>query len=317
MMVTMDDRLTLRASYLYYRSELTQAQVAEKLGISRVKVGRLLASAVRRGIVSIDIRHPLSRLTSTEVALEQRFGLREAVVVATAAEGRDESELRTFAVGAAGASYLASLELSGGSIAVGWGTTMNAVSEALADGWAQGVRVHQLNGALPVSGHANSAGQIMARFAQRGHGSAQLLQVPAIVESAGVRAALETDRSVRAALEAAAAAPVSVFAMGRLTRQSVLVSSGYLRAEEIDALDAAGAMGDVISRFIGADGEVVDHELDARTMGVDLAGMRQRERSIGVAAGIAKAPAARAAIAGGYVDTIIVDDALAEVLLHD
>lgn len=313
----MDDRLTLRAAYLYYRSGLTQAQVAERLGVSRVKVGRLLASAERRGIVRIDIRHPESRLTDAEVALEQRYGLREAVVVASAAEHDDESGLRTVAVGSAGASYLASLELTGGSIAVGWGTTMQAVSEALVDGWARDVQVFQLNGAIPVTGYANSAGEMIARFAQRGHGTAHVLQVPAIVESAEVRAALETDRSVRAALDGAASAPVAVFSLGRLTRESVLVSSGYIQASGIDALQDEGAMGDVISRFIGAGGELVDGRLDARTMGVDLTSLRTRERSIGIAAGAEKAPAARAAIAGRYVDTIIVDDALAEALLRD
>lgn len=313
----MDDRLTLRAAYLYYRSELTQAQVADRLGVSRVKVGRLLASASRRGIVHIDIRHPQSRLTDAEVALEQRYGLREAVVVESAAEHGDESDLRSFAVASAGAAYVTSLELTGGSIAVGWGTTMQGVSELLADGWAHDVQVFQLNGAIPVSGHQNSAGEIVARFAQRGHGLANVLQVPAIVESPSVRAALETDRSVRAAFEGATRAAVAMFSLGRLTRASVLVSSGYIQPGGIDALEAAGAMGDVISRFIGADGEIVDERLDARTMSVDLASLRDRERSIGIAAGAAKAPIVRAAIAGRYVDTIIVDDTLAAELLQE
>lgn len=312
----MDDRLTLRAAYLYYRSELTQAEVAARLGVSRVKVGRLLASAQRRGIVRIDIRHPLSRLTDAEVALERRYGLREAVVVESPAEHGEESGLRTFAVASAGAAYLASLELEDGSIAVGWGTTMQAVSEMLADGWADGVQVFQLNGAIPVSGYENSAGEIIARFAQRGQGRAHVLQVPAIVESRDVRAALETDRSVRAAFEGATQAPVAMFSLGRLTRQSVLVSSGYIQPEGIDDLEGAGAAGDVISRFIGQDGQIVDERLDERTMSVDLSSLRDRERSVGVAAGAEKAAVARAAIAGGYVNTIIVDDALAAELLR-
>ena len=74
-----DDRLTVRAAYLYYRLDLTQAQVADRLGVGRVKVGRLLASAHDRRIVTIDIRHPLTRLTEMEVDLETRFGLRDVV----------------------------------------------------------------------------------------------------------------------------------------------------------------------------------------------------------------------------------------------
>lgn len=312
----MDERLTLRAAYLYYRAELTQAQVAERLGVSRIKVGRLLASAQRRGIVQIRITHPLSRVTEAEVALERRYGLRDAVVATAASENGHDGELRLLAVAAAGAAYLASLDLRGASIAVGWGTTMQAVSEALADGWASDVQVYQLNGAVPVSGYANGAGDIMARFAQRGGGEAHVLQVPAVVGAPEVRAALESDHSVRSALEGAAAAPIAMFSLGRLTRDSVLVSSGYIEPDGIDALQDAGAAGDVISRFIRADGSVADDGLDRRTMGVGLGSLRSRERSIGIAAGVAKARIARAALEGGYVNTLIVDDGLAEELLR-
>ncbi|WBU39250.1 sugar-binding transcriptional regulator [Homoserinibacter sp. YIM 151385] len=312
----MDDRTTVRAAYLYHRAGLTQAQVGDRLGLSRAKVNRLLASAERRGIVQVRIAHPLSRATEAEVALEARFGLRDAVVAQTAAEDEHDEGLRLLAVAAAGARFLASLELAGSAIAVGWGTTMQAVAEALDDGWASGMEVHQLNGAVPVSGYANGAGEIMARFARLGGGEAHVLQVPAVVGTREVRAALESDHSVRAALEGAARAPVAMFSLGRLTRESVLVSSGYIAPRGIDELGAAGAAGDVISRFIRADGSLADPDLDARTMGVELGTLRARERSIGIAAGVAKTSAVRAALAGGYLDTLVVDEALARALLE-
>ena len=311
----MDDRLTVRAAYLYYRDALTQAQVAERLGISRVKVGRLIASALARGIVTIDIQHPLSRATEMEVALENRFGLRDAVVATSPAVG-GEDELRLLAVAAAGADYLRSLDLSGTQVAVGWGTTMQAVSNALAENWASDIDVYQLNGAVPVSGYATRAGEIMNRFGQRSHGRAHLLQVPAIVDRSEVRDALESDRSVQQALEGARSAPVAMFSLGGLRADSVLVSSGYVSAPDIESLRAKGAVGDVISRFIDADGHVADTALDDRTMGIELERLGTRERAIGIAAGSAKAAVARAAITGGHVNTLVVDDLLAAALLE-
>jgi deoxyribonucleoside regulator len=312
-----DDRLLVRAAYLYYRLDLTQAQVADRLGLSRVKVGRLLASALERRIVTIDIRHPLTRLAEMEVDLERRFGLRD-VVVASSAALAGEDDLQLLAVAQAGADYLTSLELRHTAVALGWGTTMRAVSAALDDGWADDIDVFQLNGAIPMSNYATGAGEIMNRFAERGHGRAHLLQVPGIVDRTEVRHALETERSVSRVLAGAREAPVAAFSLGNLTAESVLVSSGYLDSESLGALRASGAVGDIISRFIGADGALSDMCLDERTMGVELATLRAqagRERVIGIAAGPAKAPIARAAMAGGYIDTLIVDDSLALALL--
>lgn len=311
----MDDRLTVRAAYLYYRDGLTQAQVAERLGINRVKVGRLIASALSRGIVTIEITHPLARLAEMEVALESRYSLRDVVVAASPA-AENEDDLRLLAVAAAGAEYLRSLDLADTRVAVGWGTTMQAVSQALADDWAKNIDVYQLNGAVPVSGYATRAGEVMHRFGQRSKGRAHLLQVPAIVDRSELREALESDRSVQAVLDGARTAPVAMFSLGALRPDSVLVSSGYVTAPDIETLRATGAVGDVISRFIDGDGKVADIGLDDRTMGIELDRLGSRDRAIGIAAGAGKVHIARAAITGGHVNTLVVDDTLAAALLE-
>jgi deoxyribonucleoside regulator len=81
-------------------------------------------------------------------------------------------------------------------------------------------------------------------------------------------------------------------------------------------LRSYGAVGDLISRFIGADGAISDRDLDERTMGITLKALGARGRAIGIAAGITKAPIARAALAGGYLNTLIVDASLAAALLE-
>ncbi len=56
------DREILRlveVSRMYYEKELTQAQIAKQLNISRPAVSKLLSDARNRGIVKIEIRFPL------------------------------------------------------------------------------------------------------------------------------------------------------------------------------------------------------------------------------------------------------------------
>src|SRR2546430_12860103 len=65
---------------LYYRQAKSQKDVAEALGVSPATVSRLLKRAVDEGLVRVELDLP--RTQELETALVQRFGLREAVVVA-------------------------------------------------------------------------------------------------------------------------------------------------------------------------------------------------------------------------------------------
>lgn len=54
-----DTDATVRASWLYYHHDLTQAEIAKQLQVSRPTVANLLARARNRGIVSISLRPDL------------------------------------------------------------------------------------------------------------------------------------------------------------------------------------------------------------------------------------------------------------------
>src|SRR5664280_652161 len=105
-----ETRLMLRAAQLYYRMNLTQDQVGERLGVSRFKVGRLLDRALRESAVRIEIVHPAARLVELEHALAG-----EELVVRRGPRRRY--------VDHDGAAHLASLRPAG-AIGVSWGRTM-------------------------------------------------------------------------------------------------------------------------------------------------------------------------------------------------
>ena len=77
---TSDTRLMVRIAQMYYRMNLSQEQIGERLGLSRFRVGRLLDRALREEIVRIEVVHPDARLVELEEQLVQRFGLLAAVV---------------------------------------------------------------------------------------------------------------------------------------------------------------------------------------------------------------------------------------------
>jgi deoxyribonucleoside regulator len=85
----------------------------------------------------------------------------------------------------------------------------------------------------------------------------------------------------------------------------------------VEGLVRKGAVGDLIGRFIGADGKPVDAELDSRTVGLPLERIKASDRAIAVVAGEGKHEVARALVTNGLCTVLITDDQTAAALLAE
>jgi deoxyribonucleoside regulator len=311
-----ETRLMLRAAQLYYRLDLTQDEVGKRLGVSRFKVGRLLERALRESAVRIEIVHPVARLVALEDALVERFALRGAMVVdaPTAGSPGDDEALARERVATAASEQLATLRPEG-AIGVSWGRTMLELAAHLQTGWTTATEIVQLNGAISRSAHPTRAQEVVERFGTTTGAAIRLMAAPAIVGSPELRRALEDDASVGATLAAARTAPTAIFGMGVLGPDSVHVASGYLDDAELAALGAAGAVGDVLGRFLTIDGRVASPTLDARTVGLPLEDLRSKPLTVGLAAGAGRGPIALAALRAGIVNVLVADEATAAWVL--
>jgi len=308
-----DELLSVRAAELYYDEDLTQDQIGAKLHLTRWKVGRLLAQARAQGIVRIEIVHPRARRVLAERALQRRYRLTDAVVVSSAGVV-DEAELQR-RVAQAAADYLTAMRPAPPTLGVSWGRTMHDVAASLPIGWARGVGVVQINGGLSLTPGGGNAAATAISIAQKAFGSAHVLPIPAILEHAETKRSIERDRAVGSVLDRASKASTYLFSAGVASADSALVHSGYLTPEDVDVLVDKGAVGDVVGRFIGADGRPVDAELDSRTVGLGLAALHDAEIAIAVVAGEGKHAVAEALVVNGLCTVLITDDRTAGALL--
>src|SRR5690348_8331216 len=105
---------------MYYVEEMTQQEIAQRLGVGRVTVVRMLAQARERNEVRIVIQDRLAECVELERRLEQRYGLSEAIVAPLSSPDADA----TGPVSAAAGAYLSDLVRSDMRIGVGWGRTL-------------------------------------------------------------------------------------------------------------------------------------------------------------------------------------------------
>lgn len=308
-----EDLLTVRVAELYYDEAKTQDEIGALVKVSRWKVGRLLTQAREKGIVRIEIVHPRARRLGLERDLVERFGLSDAVVVPVP-DGEDADLER---VAQATADHLAALRPVPRTLGVSWGRTLTAVADALPDGWAHGVSVVQLNGGVSLNRRSGGAANLAMTIAQRAGGQATLLPSPAILERVETKQAIEADRTVAGILEQAADAQTYLYSAGPADASSAHVENGYLKPADVEELARRGAVGDVLGRYIDADGNIVDPQLDARTVGVSLDRLRTAKQAIFVTAGSAKHDIARTVVTSGLCSVLVTDETTARALLEE
>ena len=78
-----DEQLSVRVAWLYYMEGLTQDRIGARLGITRLRVNRLLAEAREQGLVSIAINSRSTAACAWRRRCAQGAGLADAVIVPT------------------------------------------------------------------------------------------------------------------------------------------------------------------------------------------------------------------------------------------
>ncbi|MBA2939434.1 sugar-binding transcriptional regulator [Paenibacillus sp. CGMCC 1.16610] len=299
------------AARMYYQLDYSQQDIAKKLGVSRPTVSRFLQQAKEEGIVQIKIMDPTENKELLAEQLEAKFRLKKAVV---ASVPEYEDHIVKKYIGEAAAVYLDEVVKDGDTIAMTWGTTLYEVASHLPNKLVKDVTVVQLNGGVSYSETNTYASEIIHLFGNAFNTTPHLLPLPAIVDHAVVKQAIEADRHIRKILEIGKRANIAVFTVGVPSEDSVLIKANYFSEADLEIIHAKGA-GDICSRFIDLEGRVCSEALNLRTIGIDLAELRTKEKSILVAGGMKKVEAIYSVIKGNYTNTLITDQFTAQHLL--
>lgn len=302
--------LLSKVSTLYYLRAQTQQQIADRLRLSRPRVSRLLQEAQEHGIVQITVAPPVGLHTELESKLEARYGLEEALVVD--AEG-GAAELRR-QIGGAAAAYLARSVAPGETIGLAWGTTLDAMVQAMSPLPTEGVHVVQTLGGIGPSDATAYAASIVRRLASLLGATPVLLPAPGVVASSGVRDALRDDPHLQPALRRLDAIDTLLVGVGSLASNPVLNDGTSLPTGTVEELRAAGAVGDVALRFFDAAGAFVHTSLDDRLLGISAEQLRRVPRVVAIAGGAAKLDAIHAALRARLAHVLITDQRTARGL---
>jgi len=308
-----DSRLISRVLYLYYVEELTQSQVAQQLGLSTPKVNRLLQQARRQKMVEINIRTPFQYLFDLESRIQNIFNIEEAVVIPRMAEN---AVTMVHTLGRAGANYLLKHLHDGDVIAIGGGTTVHAVVEAVNANRSYDVDVVPVVGG--VQGRVTTdVNYLAAQLADRLGGKAYQLHSPAFVETSAHREALLEMGPIKEILDIARRANICLLGIGGVDPEtSRFVQFTALSENEMNQIMTTHAgVGEVLAIVYDITGKPCANEYADRVVGLTIQELERIPFRIGVAGTAIKARPVYGALRGGFFHTIITDEAAAQGVL--
>jgi DNA-binding transcriptional regulator LsrR (DeoR family) len=308
-------RLITKVARMYHERGVRQVDIADTLHISQARVSRLLKRAAELGIVRTVVAVAPGIHTEIEEALEERYGLSEALVVDV--EGTDNEIIA--GLGSAGATYLETTLTGGERIGISsWSQTLLAVVDRMRPFRVSGAeRVVQLMGGFGNSSVQTQGNRLLTEFARLVGATAIFVPAPALVASRSVRESLLNDPAMESVAKDWANLTIAIAGIGSLPPSPLLRASGNAAdLADQDRLHAAGAVGDVCQRFFDSAGEHVPSALDDRVVGIDADTLRKTPRRVGVAGGESKHKAIHAAVRGKWVNVLITDTATAAALLN-
>lgn len=293
---------------LYYNSELTQNQIAERLYTSRSKISRMLKEARELGIVKINIQEPWERNLEYEQRMEECFHLKNVRIIKQ--KDTDQEKVRGLIYEAA-AYYLDSVIKENMVVGISWGNTLYNIVKYIAANNHKNIpiTVVPIMGAANINSPEKDGLDLSKDLASAYGGKYQYIYAPLFVKNKEVKESLIQDENIKGALNLAKGADIILTSVGSVVYKSW---RNYLSSGTLEALEKKGVVGHIGGHFFDIQGQELETTLAERMIGIDMEDLKKCPETICIALGEKKSEAVLGAVRGGYVGTLVIDEKCAE-----
>lgn len=300
-----------RAGWLYYVAGNSQDEIAGKLHVSRQTAQRLVATAVKEGLIKFRLDHPLSNCLDLAGQLADRFGLSYCDVVP--ADPEAPGLLSGIASAAAAELERRFKSLEPTCVALGTGRVLRACIEQMPTMECPHHHVVSLVGNMHPDGTA-TAYNIVVRMANRVGSQHNPMPLPVLVRNESELPILRAQEPVQRTLELCARADATFVGIGHIDDTSPLVMDGFISSAESLALRKVGAVGEIVGWVYNSEGELIEGMTNNRVSSAPIVPQNPLP-VIGMAVGQNKCAAILGACKGKLINGLITDEASAATIL--
>lgn len=308
----MKKNIYIKIAYWYYTLGMTQDEIAKRLNYTRQKVNQIISSLTDLDIVSINIHGYERDNIELENKIEERFNLKEVIV----ADDYGEVDTAIYKVANVAAQYLDETIQQGDVIGVSWGKTLAEVVQQMTFKRRSKCWVVQLMGAQNIERLVEKSDEIVRGLANRLDCPSYMFYAPVVVEYAETKKCLLKEKWIKASYEFMRKCNIAVLGVGELTERSTMCTSGHITKEDIHVLREQGFVGDIAMNPIRADGSWDNCPISDRLLNADIDCLKEIKNTVLVATGAEKVEAIKAALQTGCINTLIIDETTAQMVME-
>lgn len=293
----------IKVSWYYYIEGLTQQEIADIMGVSRMKINKMLDEARQNNLIQFVIPVQTRGQLEIEKKLINQFNLDDAFVIPVANENNINE-----ALGKAAAMYINNLLRDNTFINFGYGDTLNHLISYLSIISEAKISIVSLTGGitpyLPSKGNVNLNVNL------------NLIPSPLFMNNKTAAENMFTEKSVQEVFALAKLASFNVTGIGEVSDESTIVKQGILTQHDILKLQLQGAVSDILMHFIDKNGKPISSEFEDRVISTSLEELKARNNTIAVAGGDHKVDAILAALNTNIFSRLVTSESTAKQLIE-
>lgn len=300
-----------RAAWLYYVKGRRQEDIASDLGVSRQIVQRLIALALSENLIRFQLLHPLTECIELGDRLKDKFGLRHCEVVLS--QSGIEEDIP--AVASAAAIHLENLlsQKAPFTIGIGNGKAMRETVLRIGRMDRPQHKCVSLMGNLTRQGRASHY-DVVTRLAERIGAQSYPLPMPIVTDTVADREVLQSQMAYRTLRALVEEAGIFVMGIGYMGWQAPMHVDGFITDVELAQAMEGGAVGELLGAGIDEKGRRLEGGYHDRLTSFHVRAGEGRPTLI-VGSGVVRVPAIRAALTGGYANSLVTDEHTARLVL--
>ena len=304
-------RLLIKVANMYYIEELSQQQIADKIGVSRTQVSRLLTSAKKHEVVRVVINDPFAKENLVREKLINKYGLKDAVVV--------NSDGTTISPAMADEIYimLDYLLVDGDYIAISGGQSVRKICDDIPVIQDKRFPAVALTGGFGYYGNDGyQANYNACVIGNKYHSDSYAINAPTFVYSPTVADALLAEPSIKKTLDLAKKCKAAIVGIGNVGADEPSFTTEPIPKVDVEKLAEEGCVANIVGSFINKDGKIMKGDNIPTAIGFTAEDLRKIPYVIAVSAGLRKTNAIRSVLFGKWINILVTDIKTAEALLQ-
>jgi len=301
--------ISKKCAWLYYVGRLNQNQIAKKVGLSKMRVHRLIAFAEKNGFVKTFVEGGFDETSKYENILKEKYHLKISEVIPIEDLNNDPSEM----IAAAGARFIMNQinENNVSEFGIGTGNTLNNIAKWLP-------KIDKEIDFITVNGSLTSHNSIQTetginQIAHKTNGECYNVGIPLMVESVEQKKILEKIKFIKEIMNRANNTKVKILGVGGLFETSQIVRSKIFSKESIEKIKQAGAVGEVAGNFFDKNGKFISIKETQKITSADIDSFK-KSSTVLVAGGRYKISQIKSVLKSGLFTGLITDEETAKQL---